>query len=78
MEWIPRSPELEYMIYVGYSNRIPLYFEEVQLVGKVGNPYFREKGLPIWFGSHPTPKLYEDWEESWQESKGRFTRNNEK
>jgi 4-amino-4-deoxy-L-arabinose transferase-like glycosyltransferase len=27
MEWIPRNPELEYMIYVGYSDRIPLYFD---------------------------------------------------
>jgi len=78
MEWVPRSPELEYMIYVGYSDRIPLYFGEVQLVGRVENPYFREKGLPIWFGSHPAPKLYEDWEETWQESKGRYTRNNDK
>lgn len=77
MEWVPRSPELNYMIYVGYSGRIPLYFGEVQLVGRVENPYFREKGLPIWFGSHPTPKLYEDWEEAWQESKGRYTRNSE-
>jgi hypothetical protein len=78
MEWIPRSPELEYMIYVGYSDRIPQYFEEVKLVGRVENPYFRETGLPIWFGSHPTYKLYEDWEETWQESKGRYTRNIEK
>jgi hypothetical protein len=78
MEWVPRSPELEYMIYVGYSDRIPLYFEEVQLVGRVENPFFREQGLPIWFGSHPTPKLYLDWEETWQESKGRFTRNKDR
>jgi hypothetical protein len=77
MEWVPRTPELEYMIYVGYSNRIPLYFKEVTLVGRVDNPYFRERGLPIWFGSHPTPKLYEDWEETWISSKGRFTRNRE-
>jgi hypothetical protein len=74
MEWIPRVPELEYMIYVGYSDRIHLYFQEYRLVGRVEHPYFREKGLPIWFGSHPTQKLFEDWEETWQESKGRFTR----
>ena len=74
MEWIPRSPEMEYMIYVGYSDRVPQYFQEVQLVGRVEHPHFREKGLPIWFGSHPTRKLYDDWEQSWQESKGRFTR----
>jgi len=59
---------------VGYSDRIPQYFKEHQLVGRVEHPYFREKGLPIWFGSHPTQKLYEDWEETWQESKGRFIR----
>jgi len=74
MEWIPREPHMEHLIYVGYSDRIPLYFEELQLVGRVEHPHFREKGLPIWFGSHPTPKLKEDWEETWQESKGRFTR----
>jgi len=74
MEWIPRKPTLEYMIYVGYSDRVPLYFDKVELLGRVEHPHFREKGLPIWFGSHPTPKLYEDWEASWQESKGRFTR----
>ncbi len=73
MEWIPRSPELEYMIYVGYSDRVPLYFQETQLVGRVEHPHFREKGLPIWFGSHPTQKLFDDWELSWQGSKGRFT-----
>jgi len=48
MEWIPRSPEMEHMIYVGYSDRIPQYFQEVQLVGRVEHPHFREKGLPIW------------------------------
>lgn len=74
MEWIPRTPGLEHMIYVGYSDRLPQYFEEYQLVGRVENPYFREKGLPIWFGSHPTQKLKEDWEGAWQESKGRFMR----
>jgi hypothetical protein len=78
MEWVPRVPELEYMIYVGYSDRIPQYFREVILAGRVENPYFREQGLPIWFGSHPTAKLYEDWEETWQESKGRFTRKSDK
>jgi len=75
MEWIPRSPELEHIIYVGYSDRIPEYFEAFEQVGKVEHPYFREKGLPIWFGSHPTQKFYDDWEETWQENKGRFTRN---
>ncbi|MEA3462847.1 MAG: glycosyltransferase family 39 protein [Bacteroidota bacterium] len=75
MEWIPRSPEMKHMIYVGYSDRIPQYFRKVELVGKVEHPHFRERGLPIWFGSHPTPRLYEDWEESWNESKGRFIRN---
>jgi len=77
MEWVPRSPQFEHMIYVGYSDRIPQYFQETQLVGRVEHPHFREKGLPIWFGSHPTHKLYEDWEEAWQESKGRFTRKQE-
>lgn len=62
------------MIYVGDSDRIPLYFENVELIGRVDHPHFREKGLPIWFGSHPTSKLHADWEESWQKSKGRFTR----
>lgn len=74
MEWISRMPELEHMIYVGYSDRVSQYFLEATLIGSVENPHFRERGLPIWFGSHPTPKLYEDWEETWQESKGRFIR----
>jgi hypothetical protein len=65
MEWIPRTPELEHMIYVGYSDRIPQYFQKYHLVGRVEDPHFRERGLPIWFGSHPSPKLYEDWEETW-------------
>jgi hypothetical protein len=63
------------MIYVGYSDRVPEYFQEVMLVGSVEHPHFRERGLPIWFGSYPTPKLYLDWEETWQGSAGRFTRN---
>ena len=74
MEWVPRHPEAEYVIYVGYSDRLPQYFRELQLVGRVENPYFRERGLPIWFGRHPTDKLYMDWEETWQETAGRFTR----
>lgn len=74
MEWIPRLPDLEYMVYVGYSDRVPQYFQEAELVGKVEHPHFRERGLPIWFGSHPTPILYQDWEEAWQGSAGRFTR----
>jgi len=74
MEWIPRYPEMEHMIYVGYSDRVPQYFQEIELVGRVEHPHFREKGLPIWFGSFPTQNLYEDWEETWQDSKGRFTR----
>ena len=74
MEWIPRKPELEHMIYVGYSDRVPEYFQEVMLVGRVEHPHFREKGLPIWFGSYPTPKLYLDWEETWQGSADRLSR----
>jgi 4-amino-4-deoxy-L-arabinose transferase-like glycosyltransferase len=74
MEWIPRDPEFKHLIYIGYSDRMPLYFGELITLGTVDHPHFREKGLPIWFGSHPTPKLMEDWEEAWQESKGRFTR----
>ncbi len=74
MEWIPRNPQFEHLIYVGYTDRIDLYFEDLQLVDRVDHPHFRERGLPVWFGSHPTTKLWADWEESWQESKGRFTR----
>ena len=76
MEWIPRHPELDHLIYMGYSDRVPLYFDTVQLVGRAEHPHFRERGVPIWFGSGPTPKLFEDWEETWQGSKGRFIRNN--
>jgi hypothetical protein len=72
MEWIPRTPVMEYMIYVGYSDRVPDYFQKAELIGRVEHPHFRERGLPIWFGSHPTAKLYHDWEESWQGSTGRF------
>jgi hypothetical protein len=72
MEWIPREPGFEHLIYIGYSDRVPEYFETLRFVGEVENPYFRERGLPIYFGSHPTSRLYEDWEETWQESKGRF------
>jgi len=74
MEWIPRYPKMEHLIYVGYSERLPQYFQDLELVGTVDHPHFRERGLPIYFGSHPTPKLFADWEESWQESKGRLTR----
>ena len=74
MEWIPANPDFSHLIYVGWSDRVPLYFEELTLVGRVENPYFRESGLPVYFGSGPTPKLWADWEETWQESTGRFTR----
>jgi hypothetical protein len=74
MEWIPETPDFMHLIYIGNSDRLPLYFEELILVGKVENPYFRESGLPIHFGSGPTPVLWNDWEETWQESVGRFTR----
>jgi len=77
MEWIPRNPKFEHLLYVGYSDRISLYFDEVELVGRVDHPHFRERGLPVWFGSHPTPKLWADWEESWQGSKGLFIRESE-
>ncbi|MCK5068050.1 MAG: glycosyltransferase family 39 protein [Bacteroidales bacterium] len=73
-EWVPRAPELTHMIYVGYSDRVPDYFEETLLVGRVEHPQFREHGLPIWFGSLPTSKLYADWEESWQENVAPFIR----
>jgi hypothetical protein len=74
MEWIPRYADLESLIYIGYSDRVPLYFEELVLVGKVEHPYFREQHLPVYFGSRPKAKLYENWESAWQESKGRFSR----
>ncbi len=74
MEWIPRYPGMEYMIYIGYSDRLPLYFEKLERVGTIDNPYFREDGLPVHFGSHPTQKLYDDWEETWQDTRGRFSR----
>ena len=78
MEWIPRTMEKEHMIYAGWSDRIPLYFESFERVGEVEHPYFRESGLPIWFGSRPTPRLHADWEEAWQDSKARFTRDTER
>jgi len=74
MEWIPRDPELDHLIYIGYSDKLPQYFEELKLVGTVDHPHFRENGLPIHFGSYPTQKLYDDWADTWQESKGRFSR----
>ena len=74
MEWIPRHPHMDYLIYVGYTDRIGLYFQELEKIGEVEHPLFRERGLPIWFGSHPTEKLYQDWENAWQNSKGRFMR----
>ncbi|MGW8316968.1 MAG: hypothetical protein ACWGNV_15330, partial [Bacteroidales bacterium] len=74
MEWIPRVPEGSHCIYIGWSDRLPLYFERLEQVGTVENPWFRENGMPIWFGSYFTPRLYDDWEETWQESTGRFTR----
>ncbi|MCP4312003.1 MAG: hypothetical protein GY790_12125, partial [Bacteroidetes bacterium] len=74
MEWIPRQPGADHLIYVGYTDRLPLYFQKVEKVGEVEHPFFRERGLTIYFGSHATQKLYMDWEESWQMSKGRFTR----
>jgi hypothetical protein len=57
---------MTHMIYVGYSDRVPQYFRELVMVGRVENPWFREYGLPIWFGSYPTPLLFEDWEAAWQ------------
>ena len=74
MEWIPRKAEFEHLIYIGYSDRVPLYFESHRLVGKVEHPHFRERGLPIWFGSFPKEQLIEDWEGEWQETRGRFIR----
>jgi hypothetical protein len=74
MMWIPGKPDFESCIYVGHSDRVPLYFENLELVGTVDDPYFRERGVPIWFGSGPTPKLWADWEETWQESAGQFLR----
>jgi hypothetical protein len=74
MEWIPRHPDATYIIYAGYSDRLPLYFRELEPVGRVENPWFRESGLPVYFGSHPTTKLYQDWQEEWQHTRGRFTR----
>jgi hypothetical protein len=74
MEWIPRKPDFRHLIYMGYSDRVPLYFGELELVGTVDHPHFRERGLPIYFGSGPTRKLLEDWEYEWQETRGRFTR----
>ncbi len=74
MEWVPRYPDLTHLIYIGFSERLPRYFKELKLVGTVDHPHFRERGLPIYFGRHPTQKLYDDWEETWQESAGRFVR----
>ncbi len=74
MEWIPRNPAFIHVIYIGYSDRLPQYFHDLKRVGTVDHVHFRERGLPIHFGSYPTQKFYDDWEETWQESKGRFTR----
>lgn len=74
MMWVPRVPGGDYCIYIGDSDRLPLYFDTLEQIGTVEHPYFRERGMPIWFGSHFTPRLYADWEEAWQESAGRFSR----
>jgi hypothetical protein len=74
MQWVNRYPLAEHFIYAGWSDRLPQYFRELELVGRVENPWFRESGLPVWFGSGPTQKLRDDWEEAWQENTGRITR----
>ena len=53
MEWIPREPGFKHLIYVGYSDRLPLYFRELTAVGTVDHPHFREKGLPHGKGAYP-------------------------
>jgi hypothetical protein len=67
-QWIPRNPKLTHMIYVGYSDRVQDYFLQSRRVGSVDHPYFRERGLPIWFGSYPTSKLMDDWEAAWKDN----------
>jgi hypothetical protein len=74
MEWIPRSPDFDHLIYMGSNPRLPEYFDSIRMVGAVEHPYFRESGMPIYFGSHPTSALYEAWDQAWQGSKGRFSR----
>lgn len=74
MFWVPPTGEFDHLIYVGYSDRIPLYFEKLERVGKVENPHFREHGLPIWFGSKPTDTLHADWKGAWENSAGQFNK----
>jgi hypothetical protein len=74
MFWAPPRAGCEHLIYVGYSERLPLYFDDLQRIGEVEQPHFRERGLPIWFGSGPTDTLHADWERAWMNSRGRFTR----
>ena len=37
MEWIPRHPESTHFIYIGYSDRVPQYFQDLELVGTVAH-----------------------------------------
>jgi len=73
MQWAPRTPRGEYFMYSGWSDRLPQYFGELELVGRVEDPWFRESGVPVYYGTGPTPKLRADWEEAWQETAGLIT-----
>ena len=56
MEWIPRTPELEHLIYVGYSDRVPEYFQEINAGGKSGTSPFQGTGSPHLVRKLPHPK----------------------
>ncbi len=73
--WAPDSIDNVPMIYVNHEiGDLDELYGSVKLVGVVGNPYFRENGLKVYYCSEPLPLLKPFYAEKVAELKARYQR----
>ncbi len=71
--WAPDTITKGPIIYIHYQIAgLDQFFEQCQVVGKVNNPYFREKGIQVFLCQHPNEQLQQVYAQKVREEKQRY------
>lgn len=74
--WAPDSLTTQHMIYVNDElGDIEYLFKDIELKGRVNNPYFRENGVQVYFCSQPMDSLKFFYNHKVKELKSVYSRN---
>ncbi len=61
--WSPQKLDAKVVFWVGGNlNNVESFFDDVELVGSITNPFARERGLTVYLCRNAKPALHKTWE----------------